>query len=181
MLVGAPSALASPPASADSAATNTQADQCPAVFGDRQVRAHNGTARRGQLDWIEEDESGVTIVHANERWDDPFRLSIRGVRLVRVDSRAAVFELSAQVATQVRCRAGLYALGVDDGVSRRTRILALLKHGVLVEHRGRLAFIAPSTVASPRWLVAWRMPGEIQAGSGGSPGYQSGRIGSVTY
>ena len=138
-----------------------RADSCPAVFGNSQVHSANASRRQGELDWVEEDETGVTIVHGNQRWDDPFRLSIQGVRLVRVSAGSAVFELTAQVADRVKCRPGQYMLQVDHRVSRRTRILALLQHGVLVEHRGRLAFISSASVASPRWLVAWRMPGEI--------------------
>ena len=163
LLVAGP-ALAAPPAAAD----RSPASQCPALFGGEQNHQRNAARRQRLVDWIEEDEDGVTIVHTSHAWrKDPYPLHLRGLRLVRVAGGQATFELDAAAAAHTGCRAGVYRLGVDSSLSRRTRVLAVLSSVVLVEHHGRLAFIAPAGADVPgRWLLAWRMDGELPPGVG---------------
>jgi len=79
-----------------------------------------------------------------------------------------VFQVSGEAASAGRCRAGRYVVGVDSALSRHTRVLAVLSHVVLVEHRGKLAYVASTSAPTPSWLLAWRMQGEMPSG-GASP------------
>ena len=164
VLLAARPVSAAPPVEGDSRATPGAPQHCPVLFGDGETLAYNATFRARRIDWIDEDDGGVTIVHTSQRWGaEPYRLRIRGLKLVRVRDGAAVFEMSPAVAARTGCVAGSYRVAADSVLSRRTRILAVLSHVVLVEHRGRLAYIAPTSVSAPRWLMAWRMEGELLA------------------
>jgi hypothetical protein len=138
------------------------ARSCKALFGDRQLRAKHAKQRAKQLDWVREDEDGVTVAHMEEGWgEEPVRLTVRGTRLAGVRGSTALFQLSAARAAAVGCPAGTYALGVDHALGRHVQILAVLSRGVLVEHRGQLGFISAPGVRDPRWLVAWRLRAEV--------------------
>jgi hypothetical protein len=139
-----------------------QADACPALFGDQQVRSHNSARRAHTLDWVDEDEDGVTVAHTNGRWKEPVRLRVRGVQLVSLRSKRAVVQISPTLAAAAGCQPGNYEVQVDDALTANTRVLAVLNSSVLVEHRGRLGFIAIRGTDSPRWLLAWRMNGEVR-------------------
>jgi len=139
-----------------------RAEACPALFGDQQVRSDNSARRARTLDWVDEEEDGVTVAHTNGRWKEPIRLRVRGVQLVSVRSNRAVVQISPTLAAAAGCQPGDYQVRVDDALTANTRVLAVLSHSVLVEHRGRLGFIAPRGTDSPRWLLAWRMNGEVR-------------------
>jgi len=159
-------ALAAPPAGGGSLATQS----CPGLFGDQALQQRNAARRQHNIDWVEEDESGVTIAHTRTGWgDEPFRLSIRGLRLLGVQGGSAVFQVSGEAASAGHCRPGRYVVGVDSSLSRHTRVLAVLSRGLLVEHRGKLAYVAPPSAAAPVWLLAWRMEGEIASNGSSSP------------
>lgn len=143
-----------------------QAQRCAALFGDRELRARHASQRAKRLDWVHEDENGVTIAHLEERWEDPVRLRVRGARFVGVRGSRALFQVSSSMAGAVGCPAGTYALGIDHALGRHVQVLAVLHRGVLVEHHGQLGFIAAPGVRDPRWLVAWRMRAEIPLAHG---------------
>jgi hypothetical protein len=155
-------ALAAPPvAGGRRVSTQTplmSAGACTGLFGDARSRAWNAGRRAALLDFIDEDESGVTVAHANGWWEEPRRLRLDGMRLRSIERGAAVVELSGALARTCKCRPGRYRLKTDDLLAARTRILGVLGSGILVEHRGRLGFIGGR---SPRWLMAWRMRGEV--------------------
>jgi hypothetical protein len=153
-------ALAAPPINGGSRAPAEpmSASACTGLFGDERVRAWNASRRGALLDFIDEDESGVTVAHGSSRWEEPGRLRLEGMRLRAVQRGAAVVELSSELARSSKCLPGRYRLKTDDLLAARTRILGVLANGILVEHRGRLGFIGGRT---PRWLMAWRMQGEV--------------------
>lgn len=164
LLAGA--AVAAPPAGGGAGAPQT----CPGLFGGQALQERNAARRQQAIDWIDEDESGVTIAHTRTGWgDEPFRLTIRGLRLLGVQGGTAVFQVSGEAASAGHCRPGRYVVGVDSSLSRHTRVLAVLSHVVLVEHRGKLAFVAPASAPIPGWLLAWRMQGEMPSDGNASP------------
>ncbi len=149
---------------------------CPSLFGGGAARAANAK-RRGQLYWIDQESGGVTVAHRSDEWDEPVPFEIRGVQLQSAREGRAVVELSAAGAAALGCRAGRYRLGVDDGLTRSVRVLAILDGVVLVEHGRRLAYVLASGARAPRWFLAWSAPGEVRvdpgAGSIGSDNFES--------
>jgi hypothetical protein len=131
--------------------------QCAALFGDLRARQENARARSKRLDWVDEEQSGVTIAHAAEEWEDPITLELGGLRLVGTRGRAAMFQVTAALAASTGCPAGVHQVHVDARLAAWTRVLAVLQRGVLVDHRGRLGFIRAPHAGEPRWLLAWRM------------------------
>jgi hypothetical protein len=144
------------------------ASACKALFGARASRAHNAKHRAAHLDWIEEDETGVTVAHTHPGWEAPTQLRVRGVRLVVVQGRSAVFELASTQAAALGCKPGRFNLRADDSIGGLSRIIAVRARGVLVEGGGALRFISAPGQRSPRFVLGWRLPGEVQ-GAAASP------------
>lgn len=169
-------AWARPPASVSISTSHNdgvdafRAQRCAALFGDHELRARHASQRAKRLDWVHEDENGVTVAHMEEQWEEPVRLNLRGARFVGVHVRnqgsTALFRVSSGMAGAVGCPAGTYALGIDHALGRHVRILAVLRRGVLVEHHGQLGFITAPGVRDPRWLVAWRLRVEVPLARG---------------
>jgi hypothetical protein len=143
-----------------------RAQRCAALFGDHELRARYSSQRARRLDWVHEDENGVTVAHMEESWEEPVRLKLRGVRFVGVRGSTALFQVDPKMAGAVGCQGGIYALGIDHALGRHVRVLAVLRRGVLVEHHGQLGFIAAQGVRDPRWLVAWRLRAEVPLARG---------------
>jgi hypothetical protein len=128
-------------------------------------RESNAAARQAQLDWVDEEPGGVTVAHRNGRWRAPIGLRLQGLRFIAtVEGRTApqvVVEVTRGLAAAASCPAGRYALERDRNLTPVTRILAVLDHGALVEHRGELRYFASAAAPYPRWLMAWRMRAEL--------------------
>jgi hypothetical protein len=144
--------------------------QCAALFGDVAARRANAALRARNLDWIDEEQSGVTIAHAAEGWEEPTRIEVKGLRLLRTrpDAGIAEVQLSSSAARTAGCAAVTYLVGVDAALGFQARVLAILRHGVLVERRGQLVFLSSRGVPPPRWLLAWRMRATLRPLTPGS-------------
>jgi hypothetical protein len=152
-------------------ASGIGARQCAALFGDAVARRTNAASRARNLDWVDEEPTGVTIAHAAEGWDEPAAIQLRGIRLVRTRAAGiAEVQLSPEAARAAGCVAGTYVVGMDSSLGLQARVLAVMRHGVLVERRGRLAFITAPGMEHPRWLLAWRMRATLQPPAPGSGG-----------
>jgi hypothetical protein len=132
-------------------------ERCSRLFGDLRAHQDNARARARRLDWVDEEQSGVTIAHAAEEWEEPINLELGGLKLVGTRGRAALFQITTALAASTGCPAGIYPVSVDARLTARTHVLAVLRRGVLVDHRGRLGFIKAPRAGEPRWLLAWRM------------------------
>ncbi len=152
------------------------ASACKALFGASASRTRNARHRAALLDWIAEDEAGVTVAHTHPRWEEPTKLRVQGVRLVGVQGTSAVFELDANQAAALGCKPGRFHLRADDNIGGRSRIIAVLSRGVLVEWGGALRFIATPGQRSPRFVMGWRLPGEVKSGAA-SPSPQNYNLG----
>jgi hypothetical protein len=141
------------------------AEECPALFGSTSVRRGNRDYRRHNLHWVQQEAAGITVAHSKDDWDTPVPLAITGLALVRTAGSKAELELSPRTAALVGCAAGRYRVMVDDGVSPNLRVLAILRGVMLLDQRGRLAFVSAPGEASPRWLMAWRVRGIVTHGS----------------
>ena len=73
----------------NSGITLNSARVCPALFGDRSRRARNAAARQQQLDWIDEEPAGVTLVFTEHAWVEPTPMRLEGIMLRRVDGTNA--------------------------------------------------------------------------------------------
>jgi hypothetical protein len=167
-LIAAPTS-AMPLATQGGAPRLQAASACKALFGASASRARNARHRAARLDWIEEDEAGVTVAHTHPGWEEPTQLRVQGVRLVGVQGQSAVFELNAVQGALLGCKPGRFHLRADDSIGRRSRIIAVLASGVLVEWGGALRFISAPGQRSPRFVMGWRLPGEVQGGATASP------------
>jgi hypothetical protein len=150
LLAGAP-ALGQPRAAAD----------CPALFGNARTRAIGAARRAKNIEFIDEDASGVTLAHSSEDWDEPWSLQLVGLELVALKGEVALFEATPSLAKSVGCSAGRYRVTVDDALSRDARVLAVLRESVLVEMRGALRYVLLRGAEHPEWLVAYRLPGTL--------------------
>jgi len=159
LLLAAPAGAS--PARVGAGAKARPASACAALFGADATRASNARAR-ARIDWIDQDEDGVTIAHTHGSWDEPAALTIRGVHLQAVEGASAEVSLDPSTAAALGCLAGRYSLRADDSIGRWSRILAVLQQGVLVEHRGRLRYIRAPRSASPRFVMGWHLPGELR-------------------
>lgn len=152
-------------------AARPKARACSPLFGDARARTRNQRLRQSALDWVQEEDSGVTIAHTRESWGEPVAMLLRGVRLVRIvgqrDQRRAEVALAPGLAREVGCAAGRYTIGVDALVGKGTRVLEVLDSGLLVERRGVLGHVARPGAVRPRWLLAWRVRAELPPGSPG--------------
>lgn len=143
---------------------------CPALFGDGTVRRENRDHRRRDLHWVHQEPDGITVAHSSDDWRAPVELAIKGLALVETAAevkagrkgRHAVLEVSPRIASVVGCPAGRYRLTLDDGITPASRVLAVLHGLLLLEHDGRLAFLAAPGVSRPRWLMAWRVRASLR-------------------
>lgn len=163
-LVVPAASLASPPPG-DSSRTApvaiATAATCPALFGSAAIQHRNTTWRARHLDWIEEEDSGVTVAHVHALWSDPVAIAPAGLTVVAIrrlrGKNAAIIQLSRELRRSLHCAAGPYLVKADVMLGLRLRILHVLQTGVLVEAGGRLAFIAARGALAPRWLMGWSM------------------------
>lgn len=141
----------------------TGRERCPRLFGGPRSRKRAEARRERLLHMVLEEPSGITVAHSRLRWNgDPHQLEIEGVELVSTDDespRTAVLRVSGGAAGRVGCDPGPYRVSQDDAIGRRTRVLAVFREVVLVEHGGRLGYLLAPDADPPRWLVAWSVPG----------------------
>jgi hypothetical protein len=142
------------------------ARDCPALFGNEAVRRGNRDYRHRYLHWIEQEPAGITVAHSKDDWDTPVQIRVNDVALVETAAsatgRRAVLEVAPRTASIVGCAAGRYQVAMDDGISPGSRVLAVLRGLLLLDHHGRLAFMAEPGATAPRWLVAWRVRGVVR-------------------
>jgi hypothetical protein len=150
------------------------ASTCAALFGSGEERAQNARARQ-PLYFVHEELEGITLAHSSPSWTDPTEVELEGVRLIRSGDARAVVRVSSAAALPPGCPAGEYEVGRDDSLGRSTRILAVLKAGLLMERAGRLVYLrAPGTAA--RWFLAWSAPGMVRLPVGESGDREGGTI-----
>lgn len=133
---------------------------CSRLFGAADLVEANRVRRTRSLCWVDQDKRYTTVIHASDTWRPPIRLRLAGIRPVQNGQpagppRAAMIEVSTALAGRLGCRAGRYEVRVDDAVGRDTRVLAVLRGGLLVERAGVLRYLARGAKRLPRWYTAW--------------------------
>jgi hypothetical protein len=133
-------------------------DARPGCFGSAESRKENAASRQRVLDFVDEDEGGVTVAHASLTWEEPRLLRLSGIELLRIKPASATIAVS-----KIKGCAGSHALRVDDALPGGIRVLALLPRwsGVLLERRGELLYLRTRGARLPRWLMAWRVDGSL--------------------
>lgn len=162
---------------------------CPAIFGADETHARNHRYRKARLHGLAITDERVEIVHSVGRWQKPTQLRVNGLELIGVEApdaepgevvdpgeRVALVEVKESEASL--CRPGVYALGPDDSLGRRTRILGVNDRGVLLENAGDLAFLAWEGHRLPKQVrMVWRSSYDVvvdESGGGGSRAASSG-------
>jgi hypothetical protein len=134
----------------------------PGCFGSVESRKANAARRQRVLDFVDEDDGGITVAHTSNTWGEPRALRVPGIRLLEVGPAGATVSVSVSPETK-GCRSGHRQLRVDDALPGQLRVLALLPRWrvMLLERRGKLHFVSVSGGRLPRWLMAWRVDGTL--------------------
>lgn len=145
-------------AATPAAARLRSSTDCPALF--------TPPASREVPDVLEEvvqtTAATVDIVHSGN-FRRPVPLRVRGIELsgTRRDedgTRRAVLRVDDSFAET--CEPGSYTLR-EGGLIGDMRVLAVLRHVVLLEHEGRLAYLRTPDGAAPVFRMTWASPWRI--------------------
>ncbi|NJK90124.1 MAG: hypothetical protein HC923_12555 [Myxococcales bacterium] len=142
--------------------------ECDRLFGDGDGPLHNAERRATRLVLAEAGPAYIDIVHTGSGWAEPTEIDFRGIELVAT-TKDDEGDPIAVIAIDERlgfCEPGEYDARIDDALGPSSRVVAILKDLVLVEHKNSLRWLRRTGArGKPVFKMSWQSSFSIPADS----------------
>ncbi|MCA9664710.1 MAG: hypothetical protein KC503_03950 [Myxococcales bacterium] len=137
-------------------ASTLDASSCQALFGHKRRRRNRRARRQQLLHFVSGRRNAFVIAHGSNTWRQPRAIDYRGLKLESLDvqEQAASAVVSSKLARSASCRAGTYRVAIDDRIGQSV-VLAVLRHGLLLERGGALRYLGADDAPPPSFWLVW--------------------------
>lgn len=138
--------------------------QCRTLFGAATHRQENRARRQALLVEAAEESPGIIGITHSAPWRRPFYLELSGIELRSIettDDGRQVARVEVNEGVGLDCPTGVYPVRADDSLGTAARVLKVFHDVVLVEFKGRLAYLLPPATPPPTWRMIWQSPWKI--------------------